>query len=202
MKFLKPILVLTLLGLVSTSFVTLDLFSEWSLKKDKNGVKVFTRKVEGYSLKEYKALAFIKTDVKSLEALILDPSTWLSWQHNCQEAKMVEQSGNSYIAYNVTKAPVVKDRDMVVKMDVVRLRDNRTKINMTAVNDKVAEKDGLVRIKYLKGYWLLTPQNGGVEVLQQVHADPGGKIPDWVANSSIVDSPFKTMGNLKDRLEN
>ncbi|MEM6726087.1 MAG: START domain-containing protein, partial [Bacteroidota bacterium] len=195
-------LVLTLLGFVLTSFVTIDLFSEWSLKKDKNGVKVFTRKVEGYSLKEYKAITFIKTDLKSVEETILDVSTWLSWQHNCKEAKLVTQTGNTYTVYNAAKAPVVKDRDMVIEMEVVRLRSDQTQIKMRALKGVVPEKDGMVRMTYLKGHWLLTPQNGGVEVLQQVHADPAGKIPDWVANSSIVDSPFKTMGNLKERLEN
>ena len=58
--------------------------------------------------------------------------------------------------------------------------------------------DGIVRIQKMKGYWLLTDKgNGIVEVLQQCVAEPGGSIPDWLANSAVVDTPYQSMYKLK-----
>ena len=55
---------------------------------------------------------------------------------------------------------------------------------------------------YTKGFWILEDiGNGVVRVTQQVHADPAGKLPDWLTNSAVVETPFKTMRNLKTLLE-
>jgi len=37
-------------------------------------------------------------------------------------------------------------------------------------------------------------------VTYQVHADPGGAIPVWLANATAVDTPYDTLKNLRDYL--
>jgi hypothetical protein len=41
----------------------------------------------------------------------------------------------------------------------------------------------------------------GVDVTFQMHADPGGAIPKWLANQTVVDTPFKTLQALRKRLQ-
>ena len=60
-----------------------------------------------------------------------------------------------------------------------------------------------MRIPYLSGYWLLEKQGANrTKVTYQVHADPGGSIPHWLANATAVNNPYETLKNMKKQLKN
>ncbi len=49
------------------------------------------------------------------------------------------------------------------------------------------------------GSWKFAPQaDGVVEVTYQVHANPGGSLPDWLVNAIVVETPLNTLENLHD----
>ena len=39
--------------------------------------------------------------------------------------------------------------------------------------------------------------NGQVQVIYQVHNEPGGKIPSWLVNSIVITQPYNTLKNMK-----
>ena len=39
------------------------------------------------------------------------------------------------------------------------------------------------------------------EVTYQVHTEPGGSVPSWLANSFVVDAPFNTLSGLRTLAE-
>ena len=46
--------------------------------------------------------------------------------------------------------------------------------------------------------WTVTPEaEGRTRVVFEMHLEPGGGIPAWLANSRVVDSPFETLKNLR-----
>jgi len=48
----------------------------------------------------------------------------------------------------------------------------------------------------------MNPQPGGeVEVVYQVHTEPGGSVPSWLANKFVVEAPLNTLRNLRERAE-
>ena len=59
-------------------------------------------------------------------------------------------------------------------------------IGISGVPDFVPTKPGLVRVEKLKGFWQFSPlENGIVEVVYQVHNEPGGNLsreerPRWI----------------------
>ena len=62
--------------------------------------------------------------------------------------------------------------------------------------------DDVVRIEQLEGYWeILDLNNGYIRLIQQCLANPGGSLPAWLVNSSVVDSPFFSMKAIKKYLE-
>lgn len=175
----------------------------WSLKKDKSGIQIYTRAVEGSQLKEYKAIVNIRTDVASAQALILDLASYTEWQHNCSVSKILKKNNeNDLYGYSITDAPwPVSDREAIVWTEVSKNGDV-VLLKMTATPDMMPASKGMVRVPAMTGFWKLTPKQGGItEVVQQVHADPGGNIPDWLANSAVVDTPYNTLLNMKNRLE-
>jgi hypothetical protein len=49
------------------------------------------------------------------------------------------------------------------------------------------------------GYWQLTElENGDIRVVLEQLSDPGGGIPAWLINMFIVQSPYKTLYNLRE----
>jgi hypothetical protein len=45
------------------------------------------------------------------------------------------------------------------------------------------------------------PNTDGVDVTYQMHASPGGSIPNWLANQTVVDTPYGTLKALKKHLQ-
>jgi hypothetical protein len=53
----------------------------------------------------------------------------------------------------------------------------------------------------VKGFWKLVPKGDATEVTYQVHTEPGGSVPSWLANKFVVEAPFNTLKHLKARAE-
>ncbi len=200
---------LALSMLITFLFLSLGFSSQaqgsWELKKNKNGVSVYTKKVENSKLKAYKAIVEINSTVEEAYDLLLDFKAYPAWQHNCSTGKLIKKvNDNSMYVYVVTDAPwPVSDRDIVMKYDITKPSSDEIKIGMSAGDKSMAPAvKGNVRMDYLKGFWKITSKGEGkIQITQQVHADPAGNIPEWLANSAVVDTPYETLLKMKQRLE-
>jgi ribosome-associated toxin RatA of RatAB toxin-antitoxin module len=178
-----------------------DISCAWELAKEGNGIKVYTRPVDGSNFKEYKGIMTIEASVSSLVALVDDISAYPKWIDTCIEGKALKRiSPTVSYTYTVNKAPwPVANRDAVVR-NVIR-QDRKTlivAIDITGVPDFVPLKAGLTRVKHIKGFWRFRPlEKGKVGIVYQVHNEPGGKLPSWLVNSVVVNQPYRTLSNMK-----
>ncbi len=182
---------------LSAGFLFADAATEFTLEKDKNGVKVFTRKIEGSALKEFKGVTSIKTSLMSLVALMDDTDAYTRWLHNVTAAKLVQKMNlKERVTHTVINAPwPVSDRDTVTYSKIVQ--DKKSKIvtiYLKGVPSQYPAQAGKVRVPALKGFWQFIPnKNGYVTVIYQVHSEPGGSIPDAIANATTTDIPYNTL---------
>jgi len=180
--------------------------SEWKLRKDKSGIEIYTRSVEGSSFKEFKGITVIH-DINLTEVLdvILDIKNYESLFPDCINPKILKQEGQWYdIHYLQTKGPFpVKDRDSVFEQKVeIDNNGKHARISLKPLPDYIPENKEMVRIRKGAGYWdLEADDNGNVKVIYQFHGEPGGEIPSWLANSFVVSHPFITLNNLINILE-
>lgn len=175
--------------------------SPWETVKNKEGIVVKTRAVEGSGFNEFQGVTYMKTSLASLIALLDDTSAYTVWMPNCIEARVIKKKSQlENFIYTVRKAPwPVKNRDMVIHTITTRnKKDNSIFIRMTGAPGMVPETAENVRVDKLKGFWKLTPKGETVEVIYQVHADLGGNVPEWLANSTSVDQPYKVLGNIRN----
>ena len=201
-KIFSSISFLAVLLLLTTSSTPNITLSEWKLAKSKNGVKVYLRSVPGYQLKEYKCEMISDASIELLTAILKDYSDHKNWGGGISESTILNQSGeNEFHVYFRNPAPwPVSDRDIITHFEWENWEDGVTNIKMTAAPDYIPHKNGIVRITYMNGYWRLTPMGDGrVLITTGAHADPGGSIPDWLANAGVVDIPYDTMLGLKRR---
>lgn len=172
----------------------------WELEKDKEGIQVFTRKVEGYAIKEYKAVTTLKTTVATLANLLKDHKNLKSWFVKCPISKRLKKvSEDEYYVYFLNDAPwPVSDRDNITKMTFELLENGTQLVHLKCVPDYLPQKSGIVRLPRMQAQWAFEPNaNGMVKVTQQVLADLGGKVPGWLINFAIVEAPFETLCNLR-----
>jgi hypothetical protein len=176
----------------------------WKLEKSSSGVKIYTRFVSGWGIKEFKGVVRVKATLADVEGLLRDAKGRSDWMHNTYGTKDIKViSRNEMYSYSVVDAPwPVSDRDNVTRMLFKYDLPKEFTVELSAVPNEMAKQSGCVRIEKMQGYWKATDMGDGtVEVIQQAVADAGGSIPDWLANSSVIDSPYNTLLNLKTKLE-
>lgn len=175
--------------------------SKWKLKKDKNEIKIYTRSKPGHAIKAFKGVTEIDAPMKKLEKIILDIPNHSNWMYNVVSSEVVYSHATRPIQYNVLKAPLIAKRDVIVQWHIVRKAD-RVILNFKGIkHDDLPPQKGHVRIPLLEGKWELVNKGAGkTQVIYQSRGDPGGKIPVWIINLTIVALPYKTIMGLKKQL--
>ena len=176
--------------------------SSWELSLNKEGIQVYTRTLDKAVSKEYRAVMYLK-DVKlnSLVSLLNDTSSYTQWMHNVIEAKILKLvSYKERYTYTIIDAPwPVSDRDTIVHGLISQDPQNHTvRIDLKGQEDFLPKQEGCVRVLQLRGHWLFKPMpNGVVMIVYQMYDEPGGSLPDWLANASVTDLPFETFRKMK-----
>jgi START domain len=183
-----------------------SIFSQdnWELQKDKENIKVYTKKVDGFSMKSSKVTSVLETTIPRLVAVMMDADNFYKVISGSKSSKLLKIINDTERIYYVsTEAPwPVSDRDGVYSMTFSQ-NPNTESVTITVgcLPDYIPEKEGYVRVPASEGVWKFTPlSNGKVEVTYHYVADPGGSIPAWLANSSVVNIPFETIKNLKKQV--
>lgn len=177
----------------------------WTLKKDKRGVQIYTSKVADSNYVAVLSVMSVKASAQSLAALVMDFDYCPKWAAMCKYAKVHEQlSVNESIVYSLNNAPFpVRDRDVVAKVQWL-VDDTSQKISMLsrAIDSDFPRKKGVIRVKHAVSEWHFTPQENGQTLVENfAHVDPNGALPAWVVNILIIDSPYKTFKKMRRLVE-
>lgn len=177
--------------------------TQWEMVKNKDGIKVFNRKIEGSKLKEYKGSVMIKASVNDVIKVLSNPSMHDKFIYKAKKGSVEvvkkESNGDLY-TYMIIETPwPASNRDIVTLYHTeAPAKDGSVTITVKAVKNLKPEKSGTVRVVEMKGYWKIVPQpNNIVEVIHQAYSSPGGNVPDALANSASVDAPFDMLENLR-----
>jgi hypothetical protein len=171
----------------------------WKLEKEADGIKVFLAKAEDQKLKQFKVEAFVEAEPKVIAASVVDIENNYKWFSNVQKAQIIKRiNTNEFLFSQVIEVPFPFDNRQVVEYcKTTYLANGVVRIDLKEQNDALPLDDRYVRMALSRGYWILTPKNGGTAVEYSFLADPSGNIPAWLANQFIVDSPFETIKGLR-----
>lgn len=194
---------LTICSFILISTLTVFGQADWNLAKDKNGVKVYTRKLPNAKLKDYKAIMEVTGTVNQVIDILLDFDNYTTWFANTASCSLLEKRSETELyQYFEAKAPWPVDNRDVITQFIVEKIDSGIRLNQKGIPDFIPKKEGIVRIPSFKGFWEVTDIDGGkVKIIQQAASDPGGSIPAWLANTAVVDTPYESFKNLKTALE-
>lgn len=179
---------------------------QWTLKKDAEGIKVYTRPVPGSAANEFKGVADIDAPVEVIVEVFKDIPSYPQWYGFCKEIRLIKQdSENHRVIYFVLETPgPVKDRDMVVDaFDTFDRLAGKAAITLNAAKgEPVPRTAQYVRMTDVGGGMSMTRiDRNRTHVIYTVKADPAGYIPAFVSNVIQKDQPFLTLKGLREMVK-
>ena len=176
---------------------------DWKVAKDEDGIKVSLSEVPGSQYKAYQGVTLINAPVAEISALQEDVAGACSWIYECKTQKLLKHEGDKSWTYTQFNTPwPVTPRDSVLLVTTNKASDGTLTRTLEGQPTYLPEEKGFVRVAQVKGFWKLVPKGANqTEVTYQVHTEPGGSVPSWLANKFVVDAPFNTLKALKERAQ-
>ena len=175
----------------------------WTLRKDKDGIRVYTEKRENSVVRAVKAECEVTATLSQIAALLSDVPRHHEWVYGIRSARLMQRTSQAeFIYYSEVSAPwPCSNRDFVVDTRMVQSAPGVLDIDSRTQPDLLPANPGIVRVKYSVSHWVLTMLgNNRVKVEYTIEFDPGGMVPPWVVNMFIADGPYKTFKNMRDQL--
>ena len=176
----------------------------WDFIKEKDSIKIYTRSEDGMSLKSYRAVTNINAPVEKVFAVMEDINNtdWWDKKLTLIEVLLYEKDigAQYYLVYDLPYP--VTDRDLCVNVTItIDKVTGERKINAVALNGVIPEHNKLVRIKDYGQTWTIIPVGKEwTHVILEGFVDPAGSVPNWLTNTLIIETPFKTITGLRERM--
>jgi len=176
----------------------------WTLKKDKEGIKISTRQSDRSKFNDIKVEMDLPGNIYQLVNILTDIAAYPQWSYSTKTARLIKKENpNKYIYYSNYSAPwPASDRDLYAIMETnIDSLVHSLKITSNGKSTYRPENSGMVRIPYSKSVWeitTLTPQI--IHLIFILELDPGGSVPAWILNLFSTKGPLVTFQNLKQKM--
>lgn len=178
---------------------------EWKFKKEKNGIKIYTRDLSNSNLKELKiTMSFEGTSFMKIIDLLKKADKYTEWVYKCSDSKLAveidEQESVSYYKFDFPWP--LSDRDAYMK-SVIKRDDARKRLTVTTTSLPRfgAEEESVVRIQDHFNEWQFEEEtNNRIKLTYYIKSDPAGKIPDWAVNLAVDRGPTTSLTNFRNML--
>ncbi|GAB2912044.1 START domain-containing protein [Rheinheimera gaetbuli] len=176
---------------------------DWHLYQS-NDFTVVSYHYNNAKLLQIRAVTDVNSQPGAFLHLLEDLNNISSWAANTEKAELIHQpDANTHIVHTYFSAmwPVSK-RDMVTlsvwQQDVV---SGEVTLRVSDVGQNYPTVKGYVRMQSVQGVWTLTPIPDGVlRIEYQGQADPGGKLPQFIADKVALKAIFSTFNRLSQVL--
>lgn len=192
-----------LLALLCFSVVAGAQSDGWTLKNDKDGIKVYFKKTS--DVYEVKLVTSMQSSLSGVIQLFNEVSNYPLWGYKVTSSRMLAKvSDREMYYYSTFDFPwPLDDRDVVMHTKLTQ--DEKTKaiysVSVAEPSYHPTQKNYL-RMTNSNTKWTLIPGNNGwLYVEYYIYSSPGGSIPDWLVNMAIDVGPRETIKNMKSILQ-
>ncbi len=177
---------------------------EWSLKKDKRGIQVYTAKVPGSRHRAVFTTMRIESDLSEVVALLMDFENCGKWAKTCKGLEVLSSDSElEHRVYAVVDLPFpAKDRDSI---SLIRWEKDRCSgiVSMESNADPLASEElnsKYIHMTYARVLWRIVPSSKGLIIENYAHINPNGALPVWLTNLLSTEEPYKTLRRMRARL--
>jgi hypothetical protein len=187
-------------------FVSLSLFGQnkWSLKKEKDGIKIYTRHSENSAFNDIQVEVDLPGTLEQIASILWDVAKYTEWAYSTKTCILVKKiNDNELVYYAEFEVPwPFSNRDLCARVKLIKDTASRSlKVFSVGVTDFIPEKKGLVRVKS-KGNWAITtvPGKKMMHLNYILELQPGGSAPAWIINLFSTRGPLESFQNLKQKM--
>ena len=179
--------------------------SDWKLKTESSGIKIFMAPVATSRVKALKVECSFNATTAQMVAVILDLDACSEWVYHSKSNILLKRISPAELYYysEVDIPWPASNRDFIAHLIVSQ--DKKSKVvtvDAPCVPDLVPEKKDIVRIRQSSGRWTIIPVNKTqVKIEYVLVVDPGGSIPAWIVNMFAAKGPMESFKKLKLQLE-
>ncbi|QQD19344.1 START domain-containing protein [Spongiibacter nanhainus] len=187
---------------------------DWRLEKDKDGVEVYMRDVEGSDYRAFRGVAIVPGELNQVMAVLDDTGNFSTWMHNCKQALLLEKRNLlDRVQYLQLDFPwPATDREMILRNQISQDIDSRVvtiELSLTApealspgAQERLPAAGDHQRVAGALGRYVLTPlSESETRVEYEMVLDPGGALPAGLVNSQLVDNPYETLRALRKQVQ-
>lgn len=177
----------------------------WELRRDENGIKIYSRKPQGTKLVELRLVTRLNATEDQLVDAILNIDNYPRWIYGNKKSGILKKINDHDIIYfTETHLPwPIQDRDLVTELTITPATVN-TPFTMTAksVQGVMAPKPNYIRVPYSSATWRIMPvADNKMDIDYSFSIDPGGSVPTWLVNMTIAKGPYESFMKLAELLK-
>ena len=177
--------------------------SDWKLRKERWGIKIYTKKHKDTKLNAYLAETTFSGDIQSALSVLKDIDGYHTLFKDIKELDVVERSETSHTIYYRFNTPFpAKDRDAYIRSDFIYdSNTQKLEMNLTCLKDK--PKNGkLIRIDDCHGYWHVsehTPDR--ISISHFFESDAKGRLPAFIVNQFTTKNPMYSLKQFRELIK-
>ena len=176
---------------------------KWELKRNENGIAVYTRTPLKGNLKELRVVCDLDATEAQLIATLQDIADYSKWVYGNKKSYILKTPDPQTTIY-YTEAHLIwpiKDRDLVIQLNVDQSDPKELKIVVKSLPDYLPVNKNFIRVPYSLALWNVTPvSEKKLKVDYTFSVDPGGAIPPWLVNATMAIGPYNSFVKLKAAL--
>ncbi|PSR52732.1 hypothetical protein AHMF7605_03930 [Adhaeribacter arboris] len=183
------------------SFINDSDQGNWELRRNENGIAIYSRKLTDVSFKQIKVECELPGTTSQLLKILRDVPHHPDWVYATAKASLIKKKNeNNYIYLTETDMPwPVADRDLVAETIIYPItKAGHLYVEVKSLPEYVPVNKDFIRIPFSEATWDIFPLPGNkLKITYTFSINPGGAIPTWLVNATVVTGPYNTFMKLR-----
>jgi hypothetical protein len=201
LKIRKPVSLCLLILLIS---ISLSAQEEWTVRKEKDGIKISSRPSQFSKFNDLKIETDLTGNISQLAAILLNVEKYPDWAYATKTCTLIKKISNEEIIYysEIDVPWPATNRDFYADFKVMIDSSSRSlKVVSVGLKNYQPENKNLVRIPMSRGTWNITTISDKLIHMEYIlQVNPGGSVPAWILNMFATKGPMETFENLKQKM--
>lgn len=176
----------------------------WTLATRQDGIEVYARSIPDSPVREVRATTEISATPARVFEVLLDSDRFVEFMPYIVEVRTVaRESPSVWYLYQRISPPLVSDRDYTLRHQSIEdPKSGRRELRWEAANSRgPSSQEGVVRVDVCTGSYVVESLDAGARarLTYQLHTDPGGLLPKWLANRANLESVPALLSAIRNR---